>query len=529
MSLLPLRLSGLISNADMPAFDCPPEFWNIAQEVHFRQAPAERVQQARIIYGLSLLNSHPLHLRNSYFQGTNSWVVGVGTGLLCCESDGSAWEIISEAGNVPATTVANNWTSCELNGIPVINYGKVPVYWLRDPLTASVSLPDWPAGSTCKVIRAYKNYLIALNVNDGTDDFPSLIKWSDAAEPGLVPASWTAGATTDAGEFSAAGVNEGITDGLVLRDTFMVYKPHAAFVVQYVGGNAIMAIRQLSDSMGCLAANCVAELNGTHIMLGQGDVYITDGQSIRSLVSQKVREDLFSRMDTQYFYESYVVAYPSQNEVWICVPELGETYATLALVYHASTDSFSYRSIKYGNAATGGCPHLAFGNIGETLSGETTWASRTTNWNTDSSNWNTLAQIPALNGLVGCKLNDTSGSGLLQLDAQAGVDTTLSNRPVSLVKYGMDLGDRETVKYISEIWPRITGIAGTELFVQVGGQMEPDDDPVWSAVNTYTIGSTKKIDCRFSARFLAIAITSVDLGTWRMTGMDVKAVSVSRY
>jgi hypothetical protein len=527
MTMLPIRLSGVVSEYDAPAFDSPPDAWTIAQEVHFRQAAAERVLQARRIYGNTPSNVHPLHMRNSYFDGTNSWIVGTSTQLRCVQPDGT-YTVISEVGNEPATTKASDWSSCELNGIPVVNYGGDPVYWLRNPAADSVALPDWPAASTCKVIRAYKNYLIALNVFDGSA-YPSLIRWSDAAEPGTVPTSWTPSITTDAGEFSAGGVNEGITDGLALRDNFMVYKPHSTFVMQYVGGNAIMAIRLLSDTMGCLSTNCVAELNGNHIVLGQGDVYITDGQSIKSLVSQIVRVDLFRRMDPEFFTESYVVSYPTQNEVWICIPEVGERYATLALVWHASTGKFSYRNIKYGNAAIGGCPHIAFGNIGEILTGEVNWDDRTTNWNTDTTNWNTFASIPAVNGLVAARLQESSGSCLLELDAAAGTETSLSLRPVVLYKAMLDFGEHDSVKHINELWPRITGIAGTLLSVQFGMQMESDDEVSFGPSFDYVIGTTKKIDCRLSGRFLSFLISSADLGVWRLTGMDVNVIKTSRY
>jgi hypothetical protein len=519
----------MVSEEDLPPFDCPPEVWNIAEEVHFRQAPAERVTQARQIYGDSTLNAHPLHLRNSFFAGDNVWVAMTENNMFAVEPDGT-WSSIVDTANEPATVSANDFTSCELNGVPVFNYGGKPVYWLRDPLTDSDELPDWPAGSTCAVIRSYKNYLIALNVFD-TNDYPSLIRWSDAAEPGTIPASWTPGTTTDAGEFSAGGSNEGITDGLALRDVFMVYKPHASYVMQYVGGNSIMSLRQLSETMGALAANCVAELNGNHIILGQGDVYITDGQTIRSLVKDKVRVKLFREMDETYFYESYVVANPLQNEVWICFPEVGQKYASRALIWHSTTNQFSWRSLLFGDAtgSDAGSPHMAFGNTGELLSGELNWDDRTTNWDTDTATWNEYSSLPSISGLLAIKMNATANTGLILMDAPNGQDTSLVSKPALLQKLGMDLGSRDSVKYVSEVWPRITGTAGTALVMRVGGQMEPDDLVFWGPYVDYVIGVTRKIDTRVTARFLAFEIASDDVGVWRITGMDVNAIEAGRY
>jgi hypothetical protein len=225
-----------------------------------------------------------------------------------------------------------------------------------------------------------------------------------------------------------------------------------------------------------------------------------------------------------------VVANPPDNEVWICFPEVGQKYATLALVWCENTGAFSYRSLKYGNSLLKvGSPNVAYGNIGETIGGETTWAAKTTNWNTDSTFWFSTENIQSINGLVGVQLEDATTSGLLQLDSSVPSSVALSSRPVVLQKTGMDLGDRESIKYISEVWPRITGVVGTILNMRIGGQFEPDDPVLWGPYIQYTIGSTKKIDTRFSARFMAIEVQSDSLNVWRLTGFDVKAQPAGRY
>jgi hypothetical protein len=528
MTMLPLRLDGLIAGADMPAMDAPVDKWTVAQEVTFREKFAGRVRGNQKIYGLIPGSRTPLHIRNLYTAGLNYWIYGNQTDLFVVDGAG-VHSAITDAGNEPAVDSPNEWTSCELNGLPVFNYGKEPVFWAGSTGTDSAPLPGWPANTTCKVIRAFKNFLFALNVFD-TQELPSLARWSDSAEPGTVPTEWAPSANNNAGEFSLGNVGEGITDGLVLRDYLMVYKPHSAYLIQLVGGNAIFSQRQVSSSYGCLASNCVAELGGKHIGLGEGDVWITDGNNFTSLVSQRVRNDLFARIDPTYFRNSYVVAYPLQNEVWICVPEIGNEYATLALVWNSITNQVAYRALTFGtDPARLGCPHMATGNRAVNTGGALSWLSYGIAWQLTPDTWNFTQQAPSIDGLVGSYL-PVNGTTLLLVDAPFGTEDVLTGKPMVLGKYTMDLGERDRVKYISEVWPRIIGQAGYAVNIRVGSQMEPEDAIVWNAFQPYILGTTKKIDCRITARFMSIEVqTDQFTQTCRVTGFDVNAQLTGRY
>ena len=70
-----------------------------------------------------------------------------------------------------------NWTGGIIAGIPVINNGiSPPQMWnLPDPDQGLDELTAWPAGYTCRTMRVFKNYLIAANVHDGLNRFPTLI------------------------------------------------------------------------------------------------------------------------------------------------------------------------------------------------------------------------------------------------------------------------------------------------------------------------------------------------------------------
>jgi hypothetical protein len=157
-------MSGVVS--DIPAYDAPPDKWTEASGVNFRQGVAERVSGWRSIYGAT--TADPLHIRNSFFKGVNYWLYA--TDVLVKVVDAAGTHSTITPTSAPNEADPNVWTSCELNGLPVLNDGSTrgPMYWGRSTGTVCQPLPDWPSGYTCQVIRAYRSYLIALNIYDSS-------------------------------------------------------------------------------------------------------------------------------------------------------------------------------------------------------------------------------------------------------------------------------------------------------------------------------------------------------------------------
>ena len=93
----------------------------------------------------------------------------------------------------------------------------------------------------------------------------------------------------------------------------------------------------------------------------------------------------------------------------------------------------------------------------------------------------------------------------------------------------MHLGDPNAVKTITGIRPRIDGATGVTVTVEIGGAMSPDATPTWSTAQTFTIGSSIKIDSFATGRFLSVRFTNVDYAQWRMRSFDIDYVNAGRY
>jgi hypothetical protein len=533
MPLVSIRPQDLITGDDVPPAEVPEKYWTFANNVGFRDGFAERVNGWESIYGDAL--DTPLHVRNSFFEGSNYWIYGTANGIFVTTADGTHYDI-TPATDPPVDTTVNDWTSCELNGIPILNYRNgPPVYWERDVGTACQPLPGWTGngtvGGACNVVRAFKNYIIALGFSQV--GLPDVVAWSDAAEPGAVPQFWRPFLSTDAGSFALGGTPEAIVDGVTVRDQFLVLKSHSTHLMQYVGGNFIFGQREFLSSTGALSANCAVEARGSAVIFADGDVLITDGNTVDSLVDRRVRRKLAASLSQDNYKASYVCHNTNRNEVWICFPTAGATYANTALVFdlesgrerttnQALTGGLSFRDIyNDGN----GCPYAVQGNVSEVFS-INTWDTQGYFWDTPEADvlWNATQVQAANDGLIGIK---TGTPGLVLMDSRR--DKGEGNLAVSLRRDSLDFGDASMVKLCNEIWPRFTGSPGDSINVRVGTQMFPDDEIEWLPYQAYVIGQDRKLDVLAQGRYLSFQFTSTGGDVWNLPGFDVNLIPSGKF
>ena len=108
---------------------------------------------------------------------------------------------------------------------------------------------------------------------------------------------------------------------------------HALLILDYTNDEFVWRRRELSATVGLLSADCVVEVKGSHFLLGDGDVVMNDGNQINSIIHNRLRKDLFRRLDSDNFNRCYAIHNDSAKEVWFCIPEVGETYPNLAYIY----------------------------------------------------------------------------------------------------------------------------------------------------------------------------------------------------
>ncbi|MGI9308553.1 MAG: hypothetical protein ACR2P6_04775, partial [Gammaproteobacteria bacterium] len=287
-------------NKDLPAVETGPGVYNGADNVIFNDGIATNPPGWLPMAGT--LEGKPLYILAVSTSSVYYWLyagnnAGETAGFLAVTDGTSHWDITPVGGL--SVTAAGDWTGGVLNGIPVLNNGTDdPMYWGLDTAVAALVLPDWPANTKCKALRPFKYHLLAMNVTQSGTEYQDWILHSDAADPGDIPQSWTAGPTTQAGSFSISTVSGGIIDGAELRDVFVVYKQGSNAIVQYTGSSFFFSTRRVFVSTGILTTDCAQEYQGRHYAIADSDIVRHNGQQVESLVDGSLRNWIFDQLSS---------------------------------------------------------------------------------------------------------------------------------------------------------------------------------------------------------------------------------------
>lgn len=403
----------------------------------------------------------------------------------------------------------NSWTSTLLGGIPVLNPDNgndYPQRWNLELNSRLVNLENWPESVYCGVMRSYKNYLVALNITKGSNNYPFMVKWSNPADPGSIPDSWDeTNPANDAGETDLAEGYDPIVDGLQLRDSFMIYKEASIWRMDYVGGPFVFKFQKVLGTSGAIAKNCIVEVDGFHFVFTNSDVIVHDGQTSTSILDKQSRRFLFQNIDVDQVDKCFVFKNPFLNEVYACYPSLGATSCDKALVWNYKDKTVGFRDLTNLN-------HAAFGPVDEGLEGN--WSQDSAPWSSDLSYWNGPDYTPSAARAMMAS-NDTK---LLLLDASAAWEGDLPDAYLERIGLSFDASDK--IKLVRSIRPRITGNTGDTVIVKIGYSNDPYTTPTYTSM-TYTIGSTISNDCLVAGRYIAIRFETGTAYQWRLDSYDL--------
>ena len=495
--------------------DQPPDGWNFVRNVRFRDGVAEQV------YGTQAFGyAHPTPLYHLAYNADaiDRYWVGAGLSKVYASYDGSgAWgDITRTTGGDYSASSARGWNSSVLNGILLLNNGvDLPQFWAApSPSTKLANLTNWPSTFRCKSLRAYKNYLIALNVSTTAPVYyPHRVLWSHPADPGTVPASWdTTDVTRDAGSVDLPG-DDHVVDGGTLRDSFIVYKERSTHVMRFVGGQYIFAFNQAFTESGILAPNCWTEFDGQHFVMTNSDIIRHDGVSAQSILDGRMRRWLFQNLDADNARMAFVCKQWYFSEIWFCFPEAGASACNLAIVWNYKNNTLSVRDIP-------DLRHAASGLVG--ASSLTTWDSDTLPWISDSLSWNANEIAPNLQRLLMC--SPTNGANYL---ADSGYQYAGGFIPASLERTGLTFGAPDRIKTVRSVRPRFRW-AGNQVTLQLGTQTDPYEAVTWADPVTFTIGQDYQADSIVSGRYIAFRLAS-EAYQWQLDGLDFDVVLSGRY
>lgn len=499
---------------DIDASEIAQQFLSVAHNVHTRKGFPSRIGGRRIIYPVNAGHApnDPYHILN-FFLNTNNWWALFGTDSIHAVEGGNTFDITPLAG---LTSITNpfEWSSTLLNGIPVFTNGLDPLmFWDGSGSSDAATVTDWPVGQICKAVVAFRFHLFALNVENGSGTFENLIVWSDAAEPGTLPASWTPSASNEAGSAILADTPGRCVTGRPLGQQLMIYKPQSQYAVEYLGQQPdnIFTVRPVQRSTGALSTHCVTEIElagPQHLVVGNDDIVLTNGVSTRSVAENRIKRFLANQVDPEFATNSFVIHDISKREVWVCVPETGSQFATVGHIWDMRRDTWVTRDLN-------NLRHAAIGFV-QDEDVDNTWAAQVGTWANAQGKW-AGENVNSNSRLVVAEPNDLYVEDTGDLVSIAG----------RIVKEDMTLGDGTMRMVTSRVWVGGTGvIAGMQVRLGARDSTDEDDPIAWGAFVDYSDdGMPYEVEGRY------ISFEAVQTGTdpWTVNRITIEAVESGPY
>jgi hypothetical protein len=503
------RLSGYAP--DLPPDAVPAEYWTTLSDVVTRDGVAERFIGAGTSSVTGTFLTRPQwaapvrtppgafgNLDGLVYAGNNFaspsrvqiayYVETVGHGLLTP----AAW-----AGLVQSEL--NAWTGGPLSGGVIVNGYGLPPLWAPNT-TAAVTLLS--ATLLFAAMRPYK--YMAIGISDlFTANSLNTIRWSASAVPGAAPTTWAPAAGNDAGsvDLTSSGVGRPV-DGGALGEDFIIYGENNIWLMTYVGGATVMAIRRISSDTGIAFRNCWAEVPGGHIVLTKDDVVLVNQTGIvKSLVSGRLRRKIFEGNlmggDTRQQL-CQVWSDRRRGRIYVMRPSTQGTDQTLDLgyCYELASDSWSRITFpSFLSAPTDQFVGAVTANLG--------------------------TGTPPQPNLY---ILDQGATALGECAVRA-METTSASHPATLMqKDDLDLGDASRVKVVRGVRVRATSSSAVTVKVTVGSKYAADEAYTYGSTETCVLGSNQFVPALSAGRWFSVKIESNAAGdaAFRCHGFDLE-------
>jgi hypothetical protein len=412
------------------------------------------------------------------------------------------------------------WQGAVLSNVVVFNNGKdVPQAWITPALgTKLVDLANWPASTTAKVIKSYKQHLVALNVTESSVVYPQLVKWSHPADPGAVPSSWDeTDATKDAGEWALAATGGHIIDGKELGNDLLIYKEDETHAMTLIGGRFIFGFRRRFRT-GVISQRAVREYRGKHVVPLFDDVIMHDGFQQESILDDKMRRWYEGQADPDLAARIFTAINERENEIWVCLPQTGFNHPNVALIINMKDGTQTLRDLPEPT-------YIEAAPI-DTSAGATTYDSQTIIFDNMIGTFGQRTSRPGASRLVGSHL---SADRFLLYDNSfddegadfRGYVERVSAPFAGVDRFGNVVMDPSHIKQVNEIWPEIRQQGGSGVDIYIGGQDTLEESITWEGPLNFVPGVDDKVDCETTGRYLSIRFETTDQSQWKLDGYSL--------
>ena len=511
---------------DLPAHDLPPNAMTELNNVALRDGAIRKSQGWTEAFNVS---GDPVWF-HSWFDGANGYqlvLVDDTVETKVYELSGGSLNDISTA-----TGIARNleWDSCTAGVTGVLTNGSdVPFSRTPGDVGDIAAMANWPATWRAPIIRPYRNFLVALRVQKGGVDNDTRVQWSNASDLNDVPPDWDElDPASLAGGVTLAGDGGRIVSGLELGQQFMIYCQTRTYSMTLVGGQFVMNIRP-AFNRGLMNKNCVVQFDSGHFCIGDGVIYVTNGQSVTYMAEDKVQSRFFRELEDT---ESVHVAHDPRRRVievhYKDYRAAADGHPNMVMRWDYSDDSWSFDDA--------GSTGIVRAMPGPTSVRVTTWDSADTDfgvvdvpWTAVDVRWSDLditAGARYYQMLTGLSTGPAATTYLMRRE-----DVSLRNGEEYATRIGREKIDfdnilqtplaTQDIKYVRRILPQITG-SGTVYF-RFGVAQSANQNTEWGQWIQYDLADDYKVDFRKSGRYFGWQMESRTgtPTTYRLSGFDI--------
>jgi len=520
-------------NSDLSPYEMPNELWSNGNNVDFKGARVNVALGYQRVMSSSPLGTIPKHAVAFREGSTDYWYYAGDTKIyktdgtnhtnVTRQTDDADVDYTPEFNTGTGARQHNGWTSNVFNGALLLNNGYDLPQVYDDSTGKMINLTAWPSTDKCGVIRPFKNYLIALDINEDGTRRPTMVRWSDTAPLGDVPQSWVSTDPASQAGYNILPDTQGqVVDGKALGDTFFIYKNDAVWAMQFIGGNFVFSFRKVFSDAGILAKDCVAEYDNKHFVIGVDDIYVHDGTTKKSVISNKMHDFFYNDINTEHVSKVRCVANNSRKEMIIYYSNSSsqDGIANTAITWNWESDSWSKRDI-------GNISHITTGLVALDGTDTRQWSSSgsAVTWEGNTGVWDSQTYNPAVESLVYV----TQGANAISSNFNLG-NTGVEIKPVSggggypyesfVEREGIDFGDDKGYKYVHAIYPHMIGEGTIKIYV--GTEEFQGGGISWSEPQEFIVGQDYKVNFRKSGRYIAVRFESEGGSLWGLTGYSME-------
>ena len=194
-------------------------------------------------------------------------------------------------------------------------------------------------------MRPYAGTIVAMNISEGINRFPSTLRWCEFIAPGDTDTDWVPRTTNNA-NFKVLGDTSGnIIDGAPLRDDFIIYKQDSSFRMSFTGGDPPFIFERLPEHTRVINRRCIGITDEFHVLMSRGNIEIFDGNQYRSILERKYKVQYRNELFPNRILSSFVVVNAGEDEVWCCYPTQDQPgtqkWCDRAIVWNYANDTVS--------------------------------------------------------------------------------------------------------------------------------------------------------------------------------------------